>query len=362
MITVLHFTCTIRRGGSERQLFTIYKYGSNCFRNVIVSIYKPAINYLDEYNVKHEDAFFVLHPNIFIRLFRFFRFSKKLKPDVVYARDTLSFLIAAFAGIFQSYKVINGSIRHGVTGSGWLYRWRTFVLHFSRFIIANSQAGLKANGLKRGHVLYNGLDEKFFMPVETEQYLAQNPDLRDVIPDKALVLISVANLVPYKDYFTVLKVLETLRDRGLAFVYFIVGEGPNRFLLEEDIRKRNLTDYVFLLGRRQDIRELLSVSDVFIHSSKGEGCSNAILEAMAAGLPVIATATGGTPEIVDQSYGRLFEFQNAQQLLQHLEWFFNNPAKIKEMGQLARKIAKLRFSVEHMIVEYEQIIRQVTHK
>lgn len=357
MIIVLHFTCTIRRGGSERQLFTIYKYGSSHIRNTIVSIYKPVNNYLDEYNVKPEDAFFILHPNNIVRILRFYVLSKKLKPDVVYARDTLSFIIASTAGMFQSYKVINGSVRHGITGKDWTHRWRTFILHLSKFIIANSMAGLKANGLKRGYVLYNGIDDTFF----TNKQIF-SPKKSGIKQTERPVFISVANLVPYKDYFSILKALALLKTSGYQFHYFIIGDGPNRSAIEAQINDTGLQKQVILLGSISNVSDYLQRSDIFIHSSKGEGCSNAILEAMAVGLPVVASDTGGTPEIVEEAYGRLFAYQNVDELYKHLKWFLDNPEKLKEMGVKAKETAIQRFSVGRMISEYEHIIQQVANK
>jgi L-malate glycosyltransferase len=357
MIIVLNFTCTIRRGGSERQLFTIYKYGTSHIRNIIVSIYKPANNYLEEYNVKPEDAFFILHPNIFVRFLRFYALSKKLKPDVVYARDALSFIIASIAGMFQSYKVINGSVRHGITGKDWTHRWRTFILHLSRFIIANSHAGLKANGLKRGFVLYNGIDNTFF--ADNEKLDAKKSVISKT---EHPVFISVANLVPYKDYFSILKALDLLKTSGYQFHYFIIGEGPNRSAIEAQINVLGLQQDVTLVGAIHNVSDYLQQADLFIHSSKGEGCSNAILEAMAAGLPVVASDTGGTPEIVEEAYGRLFAYQNVDELYKHLKWFLDNPEKLKEMGVKAKETAVQRFSVSRMISEYEHIIQQVANK
>lgn len=357
MLKVLHFTCTIRRGGSERQLFTIYKHGSSRIRNIIVSIYKPANNYIEEYNVKPEDAHFILHPNNIVRFLRFYALSKKLQPDVVYARDTLSFIIASLAGMFQSYKVINGSVRHGITGKEWTHRWRTLVLRRSKYIIANSHAGLKANVLKRGYVLYNGIDDAFF--ADNEKLDAKQSIIS--ITEQP-VFISVANLVPYKDYFSILKALAKLKARGYQFHYLIIGEGPNRVAIENQINDLALQQCVTLAGAIHNVSDYLHQADLFVHSSKGEGCSNAILEAMAAGLPVVASDTGGTPEIVEEAYGRLFTYQNVDELYKHLRWFLDHPEKLKEMGVKAKETAIQRFSAGRMISEYEQIIQQVANK
>jgi glycosyltransferase involved in cell wall biosynthesis len=356
-ITVLHFTCTIRRGGSERQLFTIYKFGSQSIRNVIVSIYKPVVSYVEEYNVMPNDIYYILRHNNFLRILYFFKITKLVRPDIVYARDTLSFIIALLVSFILPFKIVNGSIRHGIARKDLSFKVRTFFLHFSKYIIANSFAGLKANKVNRGYVLYNGVDDSFFSVTE-RNHTSGHSWYSYEMP----TFISVGNLVPYKDYKTVLTALTELKSNGYRFRYLIIGEGPNRAAIEGQIKNSGLGNQVWLLGVTANVASYLYEADLFIHSSKGEGCSNAILEAMAAGLPVIVTATGGTPEIVDHKYGRLFDYQNWKQLYTHLAWFIENPDKIRDMSIKARESAIQRFSVGRMISEYEKIMDDITNK
>lgn len=355
---IVHLKCTIRRGGSERQLFTIYKYSPQNIINKIVSIYKPKNSYQEEYHVPQEDIHFLLHTNNFIRTWRFYKIAHKENPDIVYAWDTLSFLIAKIAGIFLSYQTINGSIRHGIRSPELSQYWRTFILHLSKYVVANSYAGLKANNLHRGFVLYNGIKDSFFKSSAKPNHLALSSGISLAKP----VLISVANLIPYKDYLTVLNALVLLKENGRKFSYLIIGEGPDRKTIEKQIETSGLHNCVFLLGAKSNVAEYLNIADLFIHSSRGEGCPNAVLEAMASGLPVIATDTGGTSEIVEDDFGRLFPYKNIRILYTLISELAFDQAKITEMGKNAKATARRKYGVDRMIDNYQVIIKQVASK
>jgi glycosyltransferase involved in cell wall biosynthesis len=123
-----------------------------------------------------------------------------------------------------------------------------------------------------------------------------------------------------------------------------------------------LQDKITILGQRTDIKEILNVSNILIHSSRGEGCSNAILEAMACGLPIVATDTGGTAEIIHNDFGYLFPFKDVDRLYSILKTLTDNKGELEKMGRTARTYAKNNFSVQKMISEYQKIIVAVSNK
>jgi glycosyltransferase involved in cell wall biosynthesis len=126
------------------------------------------------------------------------------------------------------------------------------------------------------------------------------------------------------------------------------------FIKDQDMEKE-----IFILGRITDVEKYLSQADIFIHSSKGEGCSNAILEAMFAGLPIIASNTGGTPEIVSAENGLLFEYKDVKQLESQVKKLIDDPELRQDMGRQSAKFAKENFTVEPMMQNYYHILDQV---
>jgi len=225
--------------------------------------------------------------------------------------------------------------------------------------VANSFAGLRANNLRRGKVLYNGVDPRFIGKLSEAEKKKKRIILVGLDSETPL-LISVANLVPYKDYFSILKALKVLKEKGLQFQYIILGDGPLRNEIKDTIRQYDLSENIILLGNVQNVHDFLKVADIFIHSSKGEGCSNAILEAMAAGLPILATDTGGTSEIVSEKNGFLFKYRNLLELIRLIKICLSDRDLCRRMGDESLLIIERRFAVAEMMKNYYKIIEELT--
>jgi L-malate glycosyltransferase len=117
------------------------------------------------------------------------------------------------------------------------------------------------------------------------------------LDDRAFVVATVARLDPVKDLTTLLEAFAIVRRRVPSAQLLIVGDGPERDCLAARAAQPDLAGSVHLTGYRSDVRALLPAADVYASSSISEGVSITILEAMAAGIPVVATAVGGTPEV-----------------------------------------------------------------
>lgn len=357
-ILVIHFITSLRRGGRERQLATIYKFSDKEKETIkIITFYYIPNSYLHEYNME-EDVIFIKQKSFIKRLAELRNILLNEKPDIIWTWGGLEATYAFILSFSNKFVHINGSIRNGIVRFNKTQIERLLILHLSKNIVANSKAGLKANRIKRGNILYNGIDGKFFSDNRKENLIFQFSEENKSFSIDCPIIISLANFEPYKDYFTIFKALEIIRSKKIQFKYLIIGEGPDRIKVEKDILKNNLGEFVILLGHRQDVTELLSLSDLFIHSSRGEGCSNAILEAMAAGLPVIASNTGGTSEIVNNSVGRLFEFQNEVQLADRIEELILDKNLREQLGNQAKIKARNEFSIERMMSNYYSIIEE----
>ena len=131
-----------------------------------------------------------------------------------------------------------------------------------------------------------------------------------------------------------------------AFV--IAGEGELRENLRELAEQLGIRNDVFFIGRCEDVASLLFASDVGALSSKAEGFANAILEYMAAGLPVVATDVGGVREaIVEGKSGFIVPAGNDQIMAERIIALISNPALTHEMGQLGKSIVEQKFGCEH---------------
>ena len=144
------------------------------------------------------------------------------------------------------------------------------------------------------------------------------------------------------------------------FELMIVGDGPERTKLEQITTDLNLESHVRFLGERNDVPDLLTQAGFYVSSSLTEGISLTLLEAMSVGLPIVATAVGGNPEIVQQpETGLLVPAANASLLAEAISQMCTQPQKWLTMGQSARERVEQHFNVRSMIKDYEILYQQI---
>jgi len=173
------------------------------------------------------------------------------------------------------------------------------------------------------------------------------------------VIGSVGCLAARKDYGTMLEALALMRARGREVQAVLVGDGRDRLELEGKAQSLGLADRVRFLGERSDVETLLPAMDVFALSSREEGIPNALLEAMAAGRPAVATAVGGTPEVLtDGETGWLVPPGSPEALAAALEQAIGDPAEAARRGAAARSAAEQRLGIDAMARRHEAFYRR----
>ena len=151
-------------------------------------------------------------------------------------------------------------------------------------------------------VVPNGVDDTRFKPLAERESLRRQHGYGPT----DLVFGAVGRLTPVKDHRSLLEAFHLMAVDHPHGRLLVVGDGPERPALEAQVRQRGLADRVRFVGHCDDVAPWLGMMDVFVHPSLMEGMSNAVLEAMAVALPVVATAVGGTPEVVEHEVtGRL---------------------------------------------------------
>lgn len=167
-----------------------------------------------------------------------------------------------------------------------------------------------------------------------------------------IVLGTVARLDPVKHLQALVEAVDIARKRALPVVALVVGDGPERGRLESEARSTSHGRGIHFLGHRDDARRYLQAMDIYVNSSVSEGISLTILEAMAAGLPIIATAVGGTPEIVDDAVGRLVPSRDAGALADAIGSLAAQPEIRASLGEMARARVLERFTIDAMVNRY----------
>jgi glycosyltransferase involved in cell wall biosynthesis len=157
-------------------------------------------------------------------------------------------------------------------------------------------------------------------------------------------IVSVGRLIWPKDFLTLVRALARLEPGSFRALF--VGGGPEHDLVETEIRRLGLEDSVQLLGERDDVPSLLAAADLFVLSTKSEAMPMSILEAMAAGLPVVAARVGGVPElIVEGETGLLVPPGDVEALAEALGRLVGQPELRCRYGHAARKRAEERFDL-----------------
>lgn len=171
---------------------------------------------------------------------------------------------------------------------------------------------------------------------------------------EAPVLIVTSRLHPMKGHAHLLEAVALLREDFPALRLLVVGAGVERGRLEEQAEELGLAHTVLFTGFRTDVADLLRAADLFVLPSLREGMPNTALEAMAAGLPVVAAAVDGVPEVVmEEETGLLVPPGNPQGLRDAIGRLLTEPAFAQALGQAGRERVAEHFSTERMLAEAE---------
>lgn len=184
---------------------------------------------------------------------------------------------------------------------------------------------------------------------------------REGIPAGARVVLCVANFFPYKGHEELIEAARRVIAEFPEMLFLLVGRDAGS--LEKCRRlaaERVPAHAVRFLGGRADVFDLLRASDLFVHPSREEGFSNAILEAMAAGLPVVACNVGGNPEaIVDGETGRLVPPRDPEGLAAAVREIAGNPDLGRSFGEAGKRRSAERFSLDRMVAEIDAMYRSL---
>jgi sugar transferase (PEP-CTERM/EpsH1 system associated) len=208
----------------------------------------------------------------------------------------------------------------------------------------------------RLHTVLNGVDLQHFRP-SRDRAAARAPL---GLPITSPVVGTVARLSPEKDQATLLRAFALVCREVADARLMVVGDGPLRQELEALAAELGIAAQTLFTGERNDVAGLLEAMDVFCLPSLTEGTSLTLLEAMASGLPVVATAVGGTPDVVAQECsGLLVPSGDPERLAEGLLRVLQHPDQADRMGGEGRRIVAARFSLRAMVERYSKLYERV---
>jgi len=181
------------------------------------------------------------------------------------------------------------------------------------------------------------------------------------IDDTAFVVMAVARLDPVKDFPTLIDAFAIVRSQLPRARLVIVGDGPERARLEACAARADVAGSVDLVGFRSGVRQLLPAADLYVSSSISEGISITILEAMAAKVAVVATAVGGTPEVLRTAAdgGILVPRRDAAQLAAAIASMERDAASRAAVAAAGRRRLESAFTIDRMIGDYMRTYRRL---
>jgi glycosyltransferase involved in cell wall biosynthesis len=288
---------------------------------------------------------------------------KSYKPDIVHLNSSKAGILGSFASIGTKTKMVFTA--HGFVFNEPLpYPTKIFYLALEKiasgyrdFIITVSDADKKSalnnkviNSNKIA-TIHNGIAQIPFLEKRQARAVLG-------LPDDKIILGSVANFYKTKGLDVLISAIAELEPKiKEKILCAVVGEGKERKSLEKQIADLNLEKTVKLLGLRPELPAAIKAFDIFTLASRKEGLPYTILEAMQAGLPIIATNVGGNAEALGPA-GILVEPENPQALARAIQSLLSNIPKQKDLSQKALERSKL-FTEEKMLAETEKIYRKL---
>jgi len=291
---------------------------------------------------------------------------KKVNPDILHTHTYFSNTIGRIAAKLTRIPII---ITH-VQNTYWNYTKRNLFIerllsYFTDKIICCSDAvkdfvlGYEKISPQKVVTIYNGIAlDKFNQSIDVASF-------RDSlgIRDNELLIATVASLTPKKGHKYFLDSVADIVKTYKNIKCLIVGDGPLRKELEEYVKTLSLDYYIIFTGIRNDIPNLLRAADIFVLPSLIEGLGIAAIEAMASGIPVVATNVGGLSEVVkDGISGILVPPKDSEALSGAIMSLLKDSQAAKQMGDEGHKISREKFSSKMMIRKIEGLYKEYVVK
>lgn len=349
---------TLLKGGAEKQALILAK--SLQEKNIsvfVVNWYRDKIDPENlRYIVDNKLKYFPLKGGLLSKLIALKKILKSEKAGFMVSYLTLANMVAGLSKFMGSNLKTIGGIRNEKLPYYKFVLEKFIHNHVNDVTVFNNFSG-KEKFRKRGfnpdkiHVIQNAIE------LNNSQVKERNAS------ENEIQIVTVGRFVNQKDYPTALKSFRLLKDkcRTTRFRYIIIGYGP----LENEIRslahELEITSDIRIMINPPNIQEILRNSDIFLSTSLFEGVSNAIMEAMVAGLPIVATEVGDNKHLIRNSFnGYLVPCKNTGLVVQKLVYLCESEEKRHNFGKNSRLILEKDFSMSLLVENYINLFQRIS--
>ena len=357
---VVHVIDSLNSGGKERQCVELLKglsaAGDLASELIILATgaFYEGLHALRDVRVTHLPRYFRKDVSIVLRLAGRCR---DVRPDVIAAYDSMSAALAAPVARLVGARFVNAMIQDAPREISRKVRTRRLLsFPLSDAIVANSQAGLVAYGAPadRGRVIRNGYDVARLRHLRSPRTVRDELGLGD-----RRVIGMVANFSTLKDQPTFIRAAETLLATRRDLVFVMIGDGALKAACERQPAPAH-REHILFLGARTDVESVVNVFDVGVLATFTEGISNAIMEYMALGKPVVATRGGGTPEIVtDGETGWLVDERDPAGLAERIGRLLADEDLRGRMGRAGQARLTREFTLERLASAHRSLYEEL---
>lgn len=349
---IVHLVGQLVRGGAERQLL----YVTDALRErgwmQSVIVFSPGDVWDERLKAQGIPLLHIpRHPVKMWRLWQLNRLVRRERPDILHSWSWHTNVYARWlpkgARPLRIFSLRGNPTMDSRTGEPLPTPRSLNALAKADCLVSNSRAALESlrahrDRLPRGEVVGNIV-------------FAQGRARPDA-PVETPRIVAAGQLIPLKAYDVLLCALGSLAAEGRKFEFLLAGIGPEQAHLEELAGQLGLKQRVTFLGGVEDVPALLAEAHLLVHPSRSEGLSNTILEAMAEGLPVVATSVGGTPEIIeDGRNGLLVPPNSPKALTEAIRRLLDDPGLRARLGAAALASVREQCSPAAVTAQYERI-------
>ncbi len=369
-IKIVQIIYSLNLGGLENGVVNLVNNMDNFkFKNIICCLFQGGIFEKRLNKLIRLDKMFKKPGNDYQLYIKLIKYLKEIKPTIVHTRNWAGMdgiIAAKIAGVPI---IVHGEHGFEITDLTGQNKKRKFIrkLVLSTMVdkIVTVSKNLKNRlineiKIKPEKIIHipNGVDTNKF-----NIYKKEFGRKKFGFKKEDFIIGIVARLDPIKNHKTLISAFKEIVTIHPNTNLVIVGDGPLRNKLENQTYQLGINNKVIFMGERSDVPGILKTFDVFVLPSLNEGMSNTILEAMATGIPVIASNVGGNPELViDGRTGFLFPSNDVESLAQKIKTYILHPELKQKHGYNAHKRVEEKFSLDPMVRRYEELYLELVER